>query len=534
MPGPTGAPCVTVGGDSRGALASAPSVLAAERLLRRRRARARLAEFCAFTRRGYIHAPHHAELCALLDRAARREVRRVIIEMPPRVGKSYHVSEAFPAMLLGMFPHQNVIAASHSDTQARRFGRKVRSIVQSAEYQELFPGSSLDPSVTAQDEFMTQAGGLYLAVGIHGSFMGQGGDIIIIDDPFRSRRDADSPTVRGNVQSAFDDLENRLEPNAVMIVMHTRWHDDDLVGFIERTRMETGKEKWHRVTFPMITNECPNWAKVEAGEHVPASDRQAHSNERALWPERYDIDACRAIRRRVPPRTWLALYQQRPHDEQGGFFQADWVQRFAPTAPEQQGGPPTNVRTYLCCDYGVTEGGDTTEIYRVDIDERGHWWVTDAWTGSVDTATWTAALVDMIQQHSPDAVAGEGGVIRRAVEPFVNMMLHEAQAATMFVWANRTSNKQASAVGLQGIASMNRLHVAHGDWGDKLKRTLCSFPTSADDHGVDALANLAMCMEQTPGAFALPAPTDDTRPDRWAKVLRRARQGDGSDGWKTT
>lgn len=458
---------------------------------------------------------------------------------------SYHVSEAFPAHLLGLFPHQNVIATSHGDAQARRFGRRVRNLILTPEYQEVFPGTRLDRRTDAQDEFMTQAGGLYLAVGIHGSFMGTGGDCVIVDDPFKSRKDADSPTIRANVQTAYDDLENRLEPNAVVVCMHTRWHDDDLVGFLERTRIKTGKEKWHRITFPMIQDECPRWEKVEAESRenrgrieesssgtVFRGDIDAYNRERALWPERYSLDAARAIRRRVPRRTWVALYQQRPHEEEGGFFQKDWIQRFAPTAPESQGGPPRNVNTYLACDYGVREGGDTTELYRVDIDERGHWWVTDAWCGSENSAVWCGALVDLIAQHKPDAVAGEAGVIRRAVEPFLKLMMDESRLATVFLWAVRSSNKQASATGLQGIASMRRLHVAHGDWGDKLVHVLCAFPTSDDDHGVDALANLALCMEQTPGAFAVQEKQDDTRPDRWESIMRRARSGDSS-GWKT-
>lgn len=532
-----------LGGMGRGFHHMTPRQIASEHLLRRRRARRSLAAFSDFVSRDYIHAPHHATLCQALDDLAARRTKRLIVEMPPRVGKSFHVSERFPALLMGMFPHQNIIAASHGDAQARRFGRRVRNIILTPEYQELFPGTRLDARTNAQDEFGTQAGGLYLAVGIHGSFMGCGAHCLIVDDPFRSRRDADSPTIRANVQLAYDDLENRLEPNAVVVIMHTRWHDDDLVGFIERTRIKTGKEQWTRVTFPMIENECPRWQKVENSTRTPETDPEtsetvtqrdldAYDQERALWPERYDLEAARAIRRRVPRRTWVSLYQQAPHEEEGGFFHRDWIQRFAPTLPEEQGGPPSNVNTYLTCDYGVKKGGDTTEIYRVDIDERGHWWVTDAWCGSEESSVWCGALVDMVRDTNPDAVTGEAGVIRCAVEPFINIMMDESRLATVFLWASRTSNKQAMATGLQGIASMRRLHIAHGDWGDKLVQVLCAFPTSDDDHGVDALANLSLCMEQTPGAFALPSTAEHTTEGRWERIMREARQGT-SKAWKS-
>ena len=415
-------------------------------------------------------------------------------------------------------------------------------MVASEDYQLLFPGTRLDRRSDASDEFATSEGGLYLAVGMTGSFMGTGANLLIVDDPFKSRAAAESPTIRRRVMSSYDDLENRLEPGAVVVVMHTRWHEADLVGNIETTRIRTGIEKWHRITSPMIANECPQWEQVEACERGTAENEQDAANqrdadayeiERALWPEHYDIDACRAIRRRVPQRTWVSLYQQRPSSEQGGFFLRESIQRFAPTADETDGGQPSNLNLYLACDYGVTEDGDRTEIYLVGIDERNHWWVLECWKGSVSSDVWCGALVDLVVEHRPHAVAGEAGVIRRAVEPFITLMMDESRAATVFLWASRGSNKSACAVGLQGIASMRRLHVAYGNWGDELVAALVAFPTSDDDHGVDALANLSLCMEQTPGAFALPVDGGHNRRDKWAEAFRRARS-DAASGWKTT
>jgi hypothetical protein len=500
---------------------------ASELILERRAARRSLGAFCRYVRPNHIEAAHHRQLCLALEALERRDIKRLIVEMPPRHGKSYFVSEAFPAWFMGRNPGQNVIATSHGDPQARRFGRRVRSMVELRRYQSLFPGTRLDQRANASDEFMTQSGGLYLAVGIHGSFMGQGAHLLVIDDPFRSRADAESPTIRANVQSAFDDLETRLEPGGVVVVMHTRWHDDDLVGFIERTRIKTGKEHWERVTMPMLRNECPNWERFEANpDDATEHDRASYEKELALWPERYDLDACRHRRRTIPRKTWVSLYQQRPSEEQGGFIKRDWLQLFEPSSS------PTNVRTYITGDYGVREGGDTTELYRVDIDDRGHWWVTDCWAGQENSAIWCAALVDMIERHAPDAVTGEAGVIRRAVEPFIGMLLDESQLATTFLWAVRNANKQACAAGLQGIASMRRLHIADTDWGRKLVSVLCAFPTSGDDHGVDALANLSLCMDQTPGAFAVEVEQEHNRESRWERIMRQARQGDKTD-WKT-
>jgi hypothetical protein len=500
---------------------------ASELILERRAARRSLGAFCKYVRPNHIEAAHHKELCEALEALERRDIRRLVVEMPPRVGKSYNISEAFPAWFMGRNPGQNVIATSHGDSQARRFGRRVRAMVELRRYQSLFPGTRLDQRANASDEFLTQSGGMYLAVGINGSFMGQGAHLLIVDDPFRSRSDAESPTIRANVQSAYDDLETRLEPGGVVVVMHTRWHDDDLVGFIERTRIKTGREHWERITMPMIRNECSNWERYENDpDKATDHDRDAYDRELALWPERYDLEACRHRRRTIPRKTWVSLYQQKPHEEEGDFFRRDWLQMFNP------GDIPTRTNTYITCDYGVTEGGDTTVFFVVQIDERGHWWVTDCWSGSEDAAVWTSALVDMVEEHNPDGVTGEAGVIRRAVEPFLTMMLDEARVVTVFHWAIRNKNKQACAVGLQGIASMRRLHIANTDWGKKLASDLRAFPTSADDHGVDALVNLGLCMEQTPGAFATQTEPQHNAGGRWERLFKKAR-GDGQNDWKT-
>jgi hypothetical protein len=415
--------------------------------------------------------------------------------------------------------------------------------MRSKRYKAIFGTRIVDGSVVerteiskgakASHEFETTAEGIYLAVGLRSGFMGYGAQIEIIDDPFRSRKEADSKTIRENVWSSFDDLETRIEPNGILVVMHTRWHDDDLVGRIIKERIETGVEDWRILAMPLIANECLNWEKVESGQGT-AADRESYDREEALWPDRHTLDDARHKRRTKPPRTWCSLYQQKPNTLKGDFIQGDWLQRFPATVTPQDGGVPSNVRRYLCADYGVKEGGDTTEIYAVAIDEHGHWWVYDCWAGRERADVWCDALVDMIVRENPDLVAGEAGVIRRAAEPFIEMMMNERQASTVFEWAVRSSDKEACAVPLQGIAHMRRLHIAFGSWGDRLVGQLVAFPTSEDDHGVDALANLGLLLEQAPGAFAQKRERAQDRKDRWAEAFAQARsRGKGRGSWKT-
>lgn len=507
---------------------------AAEALQERRNARRNFQDFMWAVRPEYNPGKHHEEICDALQALERRDITRLIFEIPPRHGKTYHVNEGFPAWYLGRNPTHSIITASHGDRQALRSGRRVRKMIWTPRYQSIFPGTRLDRRSDASDEFMTQQGGLYIAVGIHGGFMGSGADCEIIDDPFKSREQADSEVQRDRVWAAFDDLESRIEPGGVLVVMHTRWHEDDLVGRIIRERVKTGKEHWHIVTQPLILNECPQWEKVESGQGTP-SECAAYDRECALWPERRSLKDARHIRRTRPRRTWVSLYQQNPSSEEGDFFKRHWFHRFPATASPRDGGMPSDVRHYLCADFGVKKGGDTTEIYAVGIDRYNHWWVYDCWVGKETSDVWCYEMVSMILHHRPDACAGEAGVIRRAVEPFLNMMMDERRASTMMLWPVRGSKKEECAVPLQGIASMRRIHIAYGSWGDALIDQHAAFPTSDNDHGVDALANLALAMDDTPGAFAV---EDESRQDRdrgdaWARAFREDRER-SSESWKTS
>ena len=498
---------------------------ASQIVLERRAARESLGAFCSYLDSRYIHAEHHRRLCEALERLERRESKRLLVEMPPRHGKSLHVSERFPCWWLGRNPSDQIISTSHSDPQAVRFGRKVRRTIASQRYQSLFPGTRLDQRANASSEFATQADGFFLCVGIHGAFMGAGADLLVIDDPFKSRAAADSPSYRAAVQTAYDDLETRLMPGGVIVILHTRWHDDDLIGFIERERIATGAEHWDRVTMPLIENECQNWERVENGDAEP-HDVEAYQQECALWPEWFDIEYARQRRRTTPRRTWVSLYQQTPSQETGDYFQRDWLQRF------RLGEHPRNVRSYLCGDFGVAAGGDSTELYQVDIDESGHWWVVDGWHDSVTSDVWTAQAVSMMRNCRPVAFCGESGVIRRAVEPFLLMLMGEERVYTQLLWSTRNTDKEASARPLQGIASMGRLHVPLTDWGNRLVSQLVAFPTSKEDHSIDALANLGLAMEQTPRAFSKPKETETPPRDRWKELMERSRGG-GRQDWKT-
>lgn len=261
------------------------------------------ASLLAFAQRmypGYQTSPHIEQLCEALEWAVSTPNARLIVTMPPRHSKSLNVSEHLPAWFLGRNPDKRVIGASHSASLAYTFSRRVRNKI--ADYRYPFPGISVadDKGAVQAWDIQHHQGG-YVAVGVGGSPTGQGGDLIIIDDPIRGAADAESETVRDALWEWYQGtLRTRLEPNGAIIVTATRWHEDDLTGRLIEAE-KAGGESWRHLHLEAIN---------DAGE--------------PLWPERWPLEALERIRSAVGTRVFEAQYQGRPAPAEGGTFKRDW------------------------------------------------------------------------------------------------------------------------------------------------------------------------------------------------------------------
>lgn len=459
----------------------------------------------------------------MLDDVAEGRVTRAIIEIPPRHGKSFHISERFPAYLLGRFPEHQIIATSHSEGMSKRFGRKVHGTVKSREFKELFPDVVLSKSADASDEFETEQGGRYLATSISGDYMGTGAQVVIIDDPFKNREQAESQTYRDKVWERFDDLETRLEPGGAIIILHTRWHEDDLIGRVIKERVESGKEDWVRLTMSMIKNECPQWDRVEAGEGTE-EDKKKYEQEEPLWPDRWPLKVCRKIRQNKERRTWVSLYQQQPSAKEGDKYKRTYFQRF------NFGEQPTNLHKYIVSDFAVTkDDGDWTEFYVVGLDDDGKVYWLDAWFDQTQADEWIPALVDLIKLHKPFGFYGEKGQIRKSVEPFLEKMMLQERAITNLIWLDSSTDKVARSRASIGLASMRRFYIPRCSWGDRLIDQHCAFPATNMDHSVDCTSQVGRAYEMGPSKPA--KSPEKKKPDRWAKVLEMSRYR-GVEPWK--
>ena len=208
--------------------------------IQKEKARRRLIDFTTFTKPDYEVNWHHRNIANVLDRMVSRELKRVMLFTPPRHGKSELVSRRFPAFILGKDPNASIIATSYNSSLASSMNRDVQRIIDSPKYQELFPNTKLigtheNPIGNyLRNSTMFESvnyEGSYVSAGIGGGITGRGADFVIIDDPIKNRKDAESKTHRDAVFDWFTStVYTRLEKDACILITLTRWHEDDLAG----------------------------------------------------------------------------------------------------------------------------------------------------------------------------------------------------------------------------------------------------------------------------------------------------------------
>lgn len=274
-----------------------------------------LVPFIERVRPGYRAAPHHRHLARVLEAVERGERRFIIITMPPRHGKSEMASVHFPPWYLGRHPNRRVILASYGASLAQMFSRRARAVVQSEQWP--FPyRTSGDLAQVERWDIERHKGGL-IAAGIGGAITGQGADLFIVDDPVRNAKDALSATVRESTWEWFTSTAfTRLQPNGAMVVIGTRWHEDDLIGRILKGGTS---EKWELVNFPAIAERADILGRLPG---------------QALWPEQYNLEALEEIHEQIGTRAWTSLYQQRPAPAEGAVFLRPWWRFWHPNGQD--------------------------------------------------------------------------------------------------------------------------------------------------------------------------------------------------------
>ena len=427
---------------------------------RARRSRSSLIEYTKATFPNYDAAPHILEVASKLEAIESGEIDRLIVIMPPRHGKSLIASQRFPAWYMGRNPTQQFIHCSYGGELVSGFGRRLRNLMAGYPHKSFFPEAHLAADSKASNLWHTTQDGVYVAAGVGGPITGRGAHCLLIDDPVKSREEAESETMRNRVWDWYqNDAYTRLMPGGRVVIISTLWHEDDLVGRL-LAEQERGGDRWTILHHPAINKD---------GE--------------ALWPDHFPIDVLRRIQRNVGPRAWQALYQGDPTPDTGTYFERKWLQRGVPPAA-------ATMKIYGASDYAVTDdGGDYTVHLVVGIDPYERMWVLDLWRKQTASDKWIPPVLDMMQRWKPIRWAEESGQIEKAVGPFLfreqmrrKVYCHRVQFAS-------SKDKPTRARAIQGRVAMRGLWLpAAAPWADDAEIELLKFPTGKNDDIVDTLS----------------------------------------------
>lgn len=464
-------------------------------MLSRRRARTGLIPFTEYTLPTYREAAHHTLIAEKLEAVERGEIDRLMINMPPRHGKSELASRRFPAWFLGCHPSKSVIAASYNSDLAADFGRQVRNIVASKEYGNLF-GTKLAEDSRAANRWNTSEGGAYVAAGVGTAITGRGADILLIDDPVKDREEADSEIQRQKVWDWYTSTAyTRLAPGGRIIVIQTRWHEDDLSGrlLVEQSK---GGDRWEVLELPAIT-----------------------SDGQALWPAFYPLEVLERTRRVLPPRDWSALYQQRPAPDEGAYFKRDWFRWYDEK--------PAQLRIYGASDYAVTDGGgDYTVHIVVGVDPDDNIYVLDLWRGQTASDVWISAWLDLVRQYKPMMWAEEQGQIVKSIGPFLEKRMREERVYCRREQITSASDKPTRSRAIQARTSMGKVYLpSKAPWMAEFTRELLTFPAGKHDDQVDTFGLVGRMLDEMVPATA---PKADIK-----KPVDGYRKAEARDSWRT-
>lgn len=455
----------------------------------------------------YQHAPH----LELLDRALEDVVRSIesggkegtqllIVEMPPRHGKSLTVSQYLPAWFLGRNPTKRVMTVSYQKPLAQKFGRRVRNILMLPEYQAFYPYTRLSDDSHASDSFDVHGtggdGGLD-ALGVLGGATGKGAHLLICDDLIRGRKDAESLTIRDNVWDAFlNDLMTRLEPGGAIVLMATRWHLDDPIG-----RVIAQFRDYVRLTLPALI-ESDAQAKI---------DPLKRQIDDALWPFRYPTDVLKRIRGRIGPYPWSSLYQQNPVPAEGGVFKRSWfsVTNHLPNIHQ--------VVRFWDLAMSSKTSADFTVGTKGTIGEDGHEYILDVARIQLEWGDVVPYMAKIILEDGPSVTQGieEKGFMSRAVQE-LNL---DPRLRGYQIWGYpKDVDKLTNALPFAAKCAAGLVHLYAGHWVDHWLDEVCSFTGSGDeiDDQVDSAAGMHNMLSDGAGAeFGEIAHADDSAIGAW-------------------
>lgn len=447
--------------------------------------------------------PHHKILIEMVEKIERREMLRAGCSMPPQHGKSLILSRFGLAWILGRNPSWRVLFATYADKLAETRGDELRTVLESRHFRDVFPKAALKRGSKSKSEMVFEAGGSINLVGRGSATTGRPADLFIIDDPYAGEEEASSDTVRENVRDWYSAVaQTRCPVWAPILIVHTRWNEDDLLGWLtdpehpaNRVNPERPK-RWKYVNLPSPVND------------QALADALGLPLGSALWPKRFPLHHLKEIEEN-DRRIYAALYLGQPAPDDGDFFRAEHFQTYAP------GDLPRALRKYVASDHAVSEKqrADWTVMVPVGVCERNIIWVLpDVFWQQAAADKAVEAMLALNKRHKPLWWRAGRDHITKSIGPFLRKRMAEENNWINLIEEPENGDKVRKAQAIQARMSAGAVRFPAGaPWLMKARAELLKFPHAKHDDFVDGLSLIGRGL-RTMFAAAKPEAVNDDRP----------------------
>ena len=415
----------------------------------------------------FINGAHHQKMAKAFERVAHGQCKRLIVNMPPRHTKSEFASYLLPAWFLGKYPNKKVIQTSHTAELAVGFGRKVRNLVDSETYKNIFSGVGLQADSKAAGRWATNQGGDYFAIGVGGAVTGKGADILIIDDP-HSEQEAAQAEVNPEIYDKTYEWytsgpRQRLQPGGAIIIVMTRWSKRDLTGQVMRASVQRGGEEWELIEFPAI---------------LPSG--------KPLWPQFWPLIELDALKEELPNSKWMAQYQQNPTSENSAIVKREWWQIWEKEDPPScdfilQSWDTAFEKTQradysACTTWGVFYQEDDTGLKQANII------LLNAFRKRMEFPELKKVALEEYDDWEPDSIIIEK---KASGAPLIYEMRAMGVPVQEFT-PSKGNDKISRLNAVSDMFASGRVWIPNTNWAEEVVDEVASFPAGEHDDYVDS------------------------------------------------
>ena len=462
------------------------------RRLKNEQAKNGVVEFANAVYPGFKEGAHHRKLAQIFSDVVAGKKKRVIINIAPRMGKSEFASYLFPAWFLGQFPNKKIIMATHTAGLSEDYGRRVRNLLESEEYAQVFPGTKVADDQKAAGKWSTSAGGQYYAVGVGGALAGRGADRIVIDDP-HSEQD-----IKANSRATFDNAWSwfqtgplqRLMPDGAIIVVMTRWSLVDLTGRL--------------INYQIRNPDAEAWEIVE----LPAILYEDTPKEKSLWPEQWPLEQLKAKKRALDARYWNAQYMQQPTSEGSAL-----IKRSAWRIWEKDDPPKCE---YIIQSWDTAHEAKTTADYSACTtwgvwynpaeNDRASLILLDAFKDRMEFPELKETALAHYKEWKPDSFLVEK---KAAGAPLIQELRRMGIPVDEFT-PSRGNDKMARLNAVSDIFASGTVWAPDRRWAKEVIEEVVSFPVGEHDDYVDTMTQALLRYRQG-GFISLPSDEQEER-----------------------